>query len=72
MGLHFCSLPDKAKTLTQKAEEYGVHLSTMIRGLKPIKEDIKANNRNLLLPRQYKKIYEFLGEPEYEGRDKLF
>jgi hypothetical protein len=59
-------MPDKAKTLTQIAEEYGVHLSTLINWLKPIKSEIYEGKRKLLLPRQYKKIYEFLGEPEYE------
>ena len=58
-------MSQKAKTLTQIAEEYGVSLSTMIRWLEPIKNDIYFGNRKLLLPRQYKKIYEYLGEPEF-------
>jgi hypothetical protein len=58
-------MPEKAKTLTQIAEEYGVHLSTLINWLKPIKSEISEGKRKLLLPRQYKKIYDFLGEPEY-------
>jgi hypothetical protein len=33
-------MPQKAKTLTQIAEEYGVHLSTLINWLKPIKSEI--------------------------------
>jgi hypothetical protein len=58
-------MPQKAKTLTQIAEEYGVHLTTLIRWLKPIKDDVYEGNRKLLLPKQYRKIYEFLGEPEF-------
>ena len=33
-------MSQKAKTLTQIAEEYGVHLSTLINWLKPIKSEI--------------------------------
>jgi hypothetical protein len=60
-------MPNKAKTLTQIAEEYGVHLTTLIRWIKPIKNEVYEGKRKLLLPRQYKKIYKFLGEPDFDG-----
>ncbi len=59
----------KAKTLTQLAAEYGVHVSTLRSWLKPIKKKVYEGNRKLLLPRQYSKIYEFLGEPEFKEED---
>jgi transposase-like protein len=59
-------MAEKAKTLAQLAEEYGVHVSTLRNWLKPIKDDVYEGKRKLLLPRQYKKIYEFLGEPDFK------
>jgi hypothetical protein len=64
-------MPDKAKTLTQIAEEYGVSLSTIIRWIEPIKDQVYIKNRKLLLPRQYKTIYDFLGEPEFEVKRSI-
>jgi transposase-like protein len=58
-------MAEKAKTLNQLAAEYGVHVSTLRNWLKPIKEEVYEGKRKLLLPRQYKKIYEFLGEPDF-------
>ncbi|MBT5420687.1 MAG: hypothetical protein HOK80_07330 [Candidatus Cloacimonetes bacterium] len=56
----------KTKTMTQIANEYGVHLNTIIRWVEPIREELKMNGRRLLLPWQTKLIYEFLGLPEIE------
>ncbi|MBT3423208.1 MAG: hypothetical protein HN691_13935 [Bacteroidetes bacterium] len=52
--------------MTQIANEYGVHLNTIIRWVEPIREELKMNGRRLLLPWQTKLIYEFLGLPEIE------
>ncbi len=50
------------KTLSQIASEYGIHINTLRRWIKPIKNDLKLNNRKLLLPWQVDKIYFFLNE----------
>ena len=36
------------KTLSQIASEYGIHINTLRRWIKPIKNDLKQNNRKLL------------------------
>ena len=56
-------MPYEVKTLTEVAREYNVHLSTMIRWIKPIKEELYVSNRKLLLPWQVKMIKKFLGSP---------
>ncbi len=50
----------KTKTLLQIADEYGIHVSTLHRWLKPIKYQLKVNNRKLLLPWQINMIYDYL------------
>jgi hypothetical protein len=59
-------MSQRAKTLTQLAAEYGVHVDTLRSWIKPFKNEIYVGKRRLLLPRQYRKIYEFLGEPEFK------
>jgi len=48
------------KTLAQIADEYGIHVNTLRRWIKPIRNELKLQNRKLLLPWQLNKIYEFL------------
>lgn len=48
------------KTLSEIASEYGIHICTLRRWIVPIREDLKINNRKLLLPWQIEMIYEFL------------
>ena len=62
-------MSQKAKTLTQLAAEYGVHVDTLRSWIKPFKSEIYEGKRRLLLPRQYRKIYKLLGEPEFKEED---
>ena len=50
------------KTFSQIADEYGIHSNTLRRWIKPIKKDLKLNNRKLLLPWQIDMIYKFLNQ----------
>jgi transposase-like protein len=50
------------KTLSQIAAEYGIHISTLRRWISPIREDLKLQNRKLLLPWQIEIIYNFLNK----------
>lgn len=52
----------KVKTLSEIAAEYGIHISTLRRWIKPIRNDLKLNNRKLLLTWQVDKIYNFLNQ----------
>ncbi|HBS86898.1 MAG: hypothetical protein A2W91_12770 [Bacteroidetes bacterium GWF2_38_335] len=49
-----------SKTLSQIASEYGIHINILRRWIKPIKNDLKLNNRKLLLPWQVEIINNFL------------
>jgi transposase-like protein len=51
------------KTLSQIAAEYGIHISTLRRWITPIREDLKLQNRKLLLPWQIEMIYDYLKKP---------
>ncbi|MFH0895393.1 MAG: hypothetical protein V2A54_13235 [Bacteroidota bacterium] len=56
-------MPGKVKSLSEIAQEYGVHINTLRNWLKPIREKLKLEGKKLLLPWQVKIIYEFLDEP---------
>ena len=56
-------MPGKVKTLSQIADEYGVHVQTLQNWIEPIKDDLKLTNRRLLLPWQVEIIYSFLDKP---------
>ena len=53
-------MPQTVKTLLQIADEYGIHAATLRRWIKPIKKELKMNDRRLLLPWQIDLIYKFL------------
>jgi transposase-like protein len=53
-------MSSKVKTLSQIAAEYGIHISTLRRWIKPIRKDLQIKNRKLLLPWQTKILYDFL------------
>lgn len=57
-------MPGKVKTLTEIADEYGVHINTLRRWISPMKDQLQIKGRILLLPWQVKRIYEFLDGPE--------
>lgn len=57
-------MPRKVKTLTEIAEEYGVHINTLRRWISPIKDKLQMKGKILLLPWQVKMIYEFLDRPD--------
>ncbi len=48
------------KTLSEIAAELGIHISTLRRWIAPIRENLKINNRKLLLPWQIEMINDFL------------
>ena len=50
------------KTLSQIANDYGIHVNTLRRWISPIKTELRINNRKLLLPWQIQKIHSFLNE----------
>ena len=50
------------KTLSQIADEYGIHINTLRRWIIPIKDDLQINGRRLLLDWQIKIIYEYLSK----------
>lgn len=53
-------MQQKVQTLSEIAAEYGIHINTLKRWIAPIKEDLKIQNRKLLLSWQIKMIHEFL------------
>jgi transposase-like protein len=53
-------MSSKVKTLSQIAAEYGIHISTLRRWIKPIRKDLQLRNRKLLLPWQTEILYDFL------------
>jgi len=55
-------MPGKVKTISQIANEYGVHRSTVYNWLRPIKEKLKLNKKTLR-SWQIELIYEFLDRP---------
>ncbi|HBS88193.1 MAG: hypothetical protein A2W91_05035 [Bacteroidetes bacterium GWF2_38_335] len=55
-------LEKSMKTLSQIASEYVIHINTLRRWIKPIKNDLKLNNRKLLLPWQVEMVSRFLNE----------
>ena len=56
-------MPGKVKTLSQIADEYGVHVNTLKNWLKPLREKLHIKRKHVLLPWQIKMIYEFLDFP---------
>lgn len=56
-------MPGKVKSLSEVAQEYGIHINTLRNWLKPIQGKLKLNGKKLLLPWQVKIIYDFLDDP---------
>lgn len=54
----------RVKTLSQIADEYGIHINTLSRWLAPIKDELKINRRKLLLSWQIQMVYDFLNKKE--------
>jgi DNA invertase Pin-like site-specific DNA recombinase len=55
-------MPEKVKTISQIAIEYGIHRSTLYKWLNPIKLKLKLNGRSLRAW-QINLIYDFLDKP---------
>ncbi len=55
-------MPGKVKSMSEIAQEYGVHRSTLYDWIKPIKAKLKLN-RKALKVWQIQIIYEFLDRP---------
>ena len=50
------------KTLAEISSEYGIHVATLRRWIKPIRESLNLKNRKLLVNWQVELIHKFIEE----------
>ena len=55
-------MPKIVKTLSEISSEYGIHVATLRRWIKPIRESLNLKNRKLLVNWQVELIHKFIEE----------
>ena len=55
-------MPKIVKTLSEISSEYGIHVTTLRRWIKPIRESLNLKNRKLLVNWQVELIHKFIEE----------
>ena len=55
-------MPKIVKALSEISSEYGIHVTTLRRWIKPIRESLNLKNRKLLVNWQVELIHKFIEE----------